>query len=121
MLVLPLAHVAIGLVLPYMALVFFLNSVLIEVGEGMLTVRHRPLPFPGNRTLSVVDIRQLFCVERKGRKGGMTYDVMAQLGSGRETRVVSGFWTDREARFIEQRIESRLGLTHQSVDGELPR
>jgi hypothetical protein len=51
----------------------------------------------------------------------VTYDVMAQLASGRETRIVPGFWTDREARFLEQRIESRLGLTDQAIDGELPR
>jgi hypothetical protein len=121
MVVLPLAHVAVGLVLPYMALVFLLNSIVVEVAEGVLTVRHRPLPFPGNRTFSAVDIRQLFCVARTGRKGGVTYDVMAQLASGRETRVVPGFWTDREARFLEQRIESRLGLTDHAIDGELPR
>jgi hypothetical protein len=121
MMVLPLAHVAVGLVLPYMALVFFLNSILVEVGEGTLRVRHRPLPFPGKRTLNAADIRQLFCVERTGRKGSVTYDVMAQLASGRETRLVPNLSTDREARFIEQRIESRLGLMNRSVSGELPR
>jgi hypothetical protein len=50
----------------------------------------------------------------------VTYDVMAQLASGKETRIVSGLSTDREARFLEQRIESRLGLTNRTVAGELP-
>jgi hypothetical protein len=115
----PIAHVAAGLVLPYLALAFFLNSTFVEVGEGTLRVTHRPLPFPGKRTLGASDIRQLFCVERTGRKGSVTYDVMAQLASGRETKLVTGFSTDREARFIEQRIESRLGLANRPVSGEL--
>jgi hypothetical protein len=116
----PIAHVAAGLVLPYVALAFFLNSSFVEVGEGTLKVGHRPLPFPGKRTISAGDVRQLFCVERTGRKGSVTYDVMAQLASGRETKLIPGLSTDREARFIEQRIESRLGLTNRSVAGELP-
>ena len=86
----PIVHVVVGLVLPYVALAFFLNYTLVEVGEGMLKVRHRPLPFPGNRTVSSADVRQLFCVERTGRKGS-------------------------------QRIESRLGLAHRAVAGELSR
>ncbi len=121
MLLFPVAHVAAGLVLPYLALACFLNYTYIEVGEGTLRVRHRPLPFPGKKTLSTGDVRQLFCVERKGRRGSVTYDVMAQLASGRETRLVPGFSTEREARFVEQRIESRLGLADRSVSGELPR
>jgi hypothetical protein len=46
---------------------------------------------------------------------------MAQLASERETKLVSGLPGAREARFIEQRIESRLGLSDRSVSGELPR
>lgn len=121
MLLFPIAHVAIGLVLPYLTLVFLLNRIFVEVGEGTLKVRHAPLPFPGNRTISARDIRQLFCVERRGSKGSVTYEVMAQLASGRETRVVPNLATDREARFIEQRLESRLGLGDRAVSGELPR
>ncbi|MGH9204160.1 MAG: hypothetical protein ACRD2A_23275 [Vicinamibacterales bacterium] len=50
----------------------------------------------------------------------ITYDVMAQLASERETKLVSNLPTEREARFIEQRIEARLGLTDRSISGELP-
>jgi hypothetical protein len=120
MLLFPIGHVAVGLVLPYVALGCLLNSTLVEVGDGVLNVTHRPLPFPGQRTLSAADVRQLFCVERHGRKGAVTFDVMAQLASDRETKLVSGLSSDREARFIEQRIESHLGLVNRPVSGELP-
>lgn len=121
MLLFPIGHVAVGIILPYLAVAYLVNETLIEVGQGELTVTHRPLPFPGNRTLLARDVRQLFCVERTGRKGGVTYDVMAQLASERETKLVSGLPGAREARFIEQRIESRLGLGDRPVSGELPR
>jgi hypothetical protein len=121
MMLFPIGHVAVGIVLPYLAAAFLVNETLIEVGQGQLTVSHRPLPFPGNRTLRAQEVRQLFCVERTGRKGAVTFDVMAQLASERETKLVSGLPGAREARFIEQRIESRLGLSDRSVSGELPR
>jgi hypothetical protein len=44
----PIAHVAVGLVLPYMALACFVNYTFVEVGEGTLRVSHRPLPFPAS-------------------------------------------------------------------------
>jgi hypothetical protein len=121
LLLFPIPHVVVGLVLPYLALAYFLNSTFIEVEGGELRVRHRPVPFPGNRTLTATDVRQLFSIERQGRKGGVTFDVMARLASDRETKLVSGLTTEREARFIEERIESRLGLVDQPVSGELPR
>ena len=121
MVLFPLPHVAVGVVLPYVALAYLLNSTIVEVGEGHLTVRHRPVPFPGRRTLSAVDVRQLFCVERTAHKGPATFDVMARLASDRETRLVPGLPTEREARFIEQRIESRLGLSDRRIEGELSR
>jgi hypothetical protein len=115
----PIGHVAVGLVLPYVALAYLLNSTIIEVGGGELKVRHQPLPFPGRRALRAGDVRQLFCVERTSQKGAVTYDVMARLASDRELKLVSGLPGPREARFVEQRIESRLGLTNQPMDDEL--
>ena len=121
MLLFPIPHVIAGLVMPYLALAFLFNSTSVDVADGELKVAHRPVPFPGRRTLAARDVRQLFSVERHGRKGSITFDVMAQLASGRETKLVSGLSSEREAQFLEQRIESRLGLTDQPVFGELPR
>src|SRR5262245_46199287 len=38
----PIGHVAVGIILPYLALAFLLNETRIEVGQGQLTVSHRP-------------------------------------------------------------------------------
>jgi hypothetical protein len=121
MLLFPIPHIIAGLVMPYLALAFLFNSTIVEAAGGELRVRHRPMPFPGRRTLTARDVGQLFSVERRGRKGAITFDVMARLESGRETKLVSGLSSEREARFIEQRIESRLGLADRAICGELPR
>lgn len=121
MVLFPLPHVAVGLVLPYVALAFWLNSTFVEIEAGNLRIRHRPLPFPGQRTLRVGDVQQLFCVERSGRKGSVSFEVMVRLASERETKLVGGLSTEREARFIEQQLEGRLQLADRPVLGELPR
>jgi hypothetical protein len=120
MLLFPIPHVVAGLVLPYVALAFWLNSTFVGIEAGELRVRHRPLPFPGHRTLRVNDVQQLFCVERTGRKGSVSYDVMARLVSGPETKLLGGLSNGREARFIEEQVEARMGLTDRRVAGELP-
>jgi hypothetical protein len=119
MVLFPIPHVLVGLVLPYVALAFWLNSTFVGIEAGDLRVRHRPLPFPGHRTLRVNDVQQLFCVERTGRKGSVSYEVMARLASGHERKLLGGLSTEREARFIEERIEARIGLTDRPVAGEL--
>jgi len=116
----PLGHVAIGLILPYVAVAFWVNSTLVEVKGAEITVTHRPLPFPGNRRVQVMDVRQLFCVERARQKGSPTYAVMARLASGKEVTLISGLSSDREARSLEERIERRMGLADEAVAGELP-
>jgi hypothetical protein len=118
-LIFPIGHVAAGFVISYLAAASLVNTTSIEVTSGELRIAHHPLPFPGNRTLRVGDIRQLFCVERTGRRGSRTFAVMARLASDREVTLISSLTSDREARFIEQRLESRLGLINQPVSGEL--
>jgi hypothetical protein len=119
--VFPVGHVAVGLILPYVAIAFWTNRTTVSVTGGEVTVAHGPVPFPGNRRIPITDLRQLFCVVRHGRRGNPTYAVMARLSSGREMMLISGLAHDREARFLEERIEQRLGLGNEAVEGELQR
>jgi hypothetical protein len=116
----PIGHVAVGLVLPYAGAAFLVNKTIVDVSGLEITVAHRPLPFPGNRKIPVAHLRQFFCVERTRQKGSPAYTVMARLTSGREVTLISGLSTDREARFLEERLERRIGLVNQPVSGELP-
>jgi hypothetical protein len=117
----PIGHVAAGLAILYIAIAFLANSTTVAIASGQISVRHAPVPWPGNRTLHTTEVRQLFCCERRGRKGSRSYDVMARLTSDREVSLLAGLSTEREARFLEQRIEERLGLPDTPVAGELRR
>jgi len=119
-LVAPAVHVVVGVGLVYFLVVALVNRTTVRVGQGEITVRRGPLPWPGNRTLQAADLAQLFCVERSGSKGGSTYAVMARLRSGREVTLVSGLREDRQARFLEQELEKHLRIDDQPVAGELP-
>jgi hypothetical protein len=117
----PIGHVAAGVAVLYVAIAFLANTTTVAIASGQMTVSHRPVPWRGNKTLHTTEIRQLFCCERRGRKGSRSYDVMARLTSDREVSLLSGLAGEREARFLEQRIEQRLGLPDTPVAGELRR
>jgi hypothetical protein len=114
-------HLAAGVILPYVALVFLLNTSVLEVGRGTLRVKQHPLPWIGNRRLRTTDIAQLFATRVETSRRRVSYRVMARLTSGREVALVKHLWDDRQARFLEQTIEKRLGLPDVRVAGELPR
>jgi hypothetical protein len=120
-LVFPIGHVAAGLAILYVAMAFLANTTTIAIASGRITITHAPVPWPGSQTLPTTEIRQLFCFERRGSKGSRSYDVMARLTSDREVKLLSGLADEREAKFLEQRIEERLGLPDFAVAGELRR
>jgi hypothetical protein len=94
------------------------NRTRIAVENGVLSVRHGPLPWPGNRTIAVAELAQLFCEEVIGNKGSRSYRVSALLKSGRKTQVLRGLGQADQALFIEQALERRLGITDVPVAGE---
>ena len=63
MLLFSVLHVAVGVVMTYATLCGFMNRTVLRVSGGELTVRHGPLPFPGNRQVLTADIKQLYCTE----------------------------------------------------------
>jgi len=118
----PIGHVAVGVGLTYLTLGLFLNTTVIEVG-GELTIRHGPLPFPGNRTLNTIDIDQLYCQEsvHHGKHGRVhyRYRLNAVTKDGRKIKLLSGLTEPDHAFYLEQQIEQRLGIRDRHVPGEM--
>ena len=119
MVVFPVAHVAVGVGLTYTVLTGFINHTTVEVANYMLTIRHGPLPWRGNRSLPAAQIRQLFCEERRGNKGAVTYALSAMLADGQKLNLLGGFDEPDEPRYLEQLLEQRLRIQPQAVAGEL--
>lgn len=118
----PLGHVAVGIGLFYSSVAGFVNRTWITVADQQLTVRHGPLPWLGSRTLSVTEIKQLYCVERRRRnKAGFYFirELNVLDTSGRQVRLVRGRHDPGAIRFLEQKIEKRLGIVNKPVEGEM--
>lgn len=124
--VFPIIHVAIGVGLTYFVLAGLLNSTVIRVADGMLTVRHGPLPWIGNCDLPTEGIDQIYCqnkLQRSRDEDGRTtistqYEVHA-LVNGRKQKLLSGLHEADHALFVEQRLERFLGIENRTVPGEL--
>lgn len=121
----PLLHVGVGVGLGYWALCGFLNTTTVEAEGGRLTVRHRPLPWPGNATWAAAELSQVYVKEKvhRHKDGGetSTYDVLAVTREGRGTKLLSGLPDADSALFVEQEIERRLGIEDRPVAGEVER
>jgi hypothetical protein len=118
----PLLHVAVGAGLTYYVLCGWINRTWIRVGQGQMSVRHGPLPWPGNKVVRSGDLKQLYAKENisRGRNGTTsTYEVRAVTHSGLNIRLVAGLATSEQAVYIEQRVEQYLGIENTPVPGAL--
>ena len=124
--VFPIAHVAVGVGLTYFVLAGFLNSTVIRVADGMLSVRHGPILWRGNLDLPADGIEQIYCQKKlhtnRDSDGHMTnsthYEVHAVI-NGQKNKLLSGLTGADHALFIEQRLEQFLGIENRSVPGEM--
>lgn len=121
MVVFPIGHLAVGVGLSYFTLCLFLNRTVVSIAGGLLTVRHGPLPWPGNRELPVDDLEQLYCEEviSRGKNGtSRTWKVHALDRRGAQVTLLSGLDDRTQARFIEQTVEEWLEIEDRPVEGE---
>lgn len=120
--VFPIAHIAAGAFLTYQVLTGFLNTTRVRIAGGTLSVRHGPLPWPGNRDLPVASLRQL-TVRRKvthGRKGGsrIAWAVHAETEDHTDVPILTGLESEEQARYLEWVIEDHLGIEDRPGDGD---
>lgn len=121
MLLFPIAHVAVGIWLVYSTLAGFLNRTTIVVSEGSMSVAHAPIPWSGNRVIASTALRQLYCedVITRGKNGpNHTFSLNAVIDGGRKLTLLSKLETPDQARFIEQEVESFLGIVDAPVGDE---
>jgi hypothetical protein len=114
----PLLHVGVGIAVTYTTICGFVNTTRIAIENGALSVRHGPLPWPGNRDVAIASIAQLFCREHVGSKGSRRYSVNALLKQGTTTTLLKGLTDAEQALYVEQLVEKRLGIVDAPVAGE---
>lgn len=117
----PLGHVAAGAGITYYAAALWVNSSVLRVLDGQLTVRHGPLPWRGNCEVPVSQIRQLVHVRRvHRRKNGpsVTWEVHAITHDHDHLTLLRGLSKVEEARYVEWVVEEHLGIEdapHENV------
>ena len=96
------------------------------MADGILSVRHGPLPWRGNLDLPTDGIEQLFCQNKlrtnRDSDGHTTtsrqYEVHAVI-HGQKQKLLGGLHEADQALFVEQRLERFLGIEDRSVSGEM--
>ncbi len=125
--VFPICHVAVAVGLTYFVAAGFLNTTLVSVVNGMLTVSHGPLPWIGNVSLATDDIEQIYCQDKLhthrdsdtgSHSTSITREVFA-ICQGRKVKLVSGLHDSDQARFLEQQLERFLKIEDRPVPGEM--
>ncbi|HEX2208425.1 MAG TPA: hypothetical protein VHG93_12135 [Longimicrobium sp.] len=119
----PLVHVAVGVGLCYVTVAGFVNRTTISIDRDHVSVRHGPLPWPGNLDVPGTALEQLFCTAKSvGQQRVQTiYHVDAVLKDGRQLRLIRGLGAREQALFIEQAIEKHLGIADRRVRSEMRR
>lgn len=126
MIIFPIAHVAVGVGITYGTLAGFLNTTVIRVADGWLSVQHGPLPWLGNVALATDDVDQIYCKRKTHRhrdddgstSTSMNYEVHAILGE-RQVKLLGGLHDPQQALFVEQRLERCLQIEDRPVPGEM--
>jgi len=114
--------VAVGIGITYWAIAGWFNQTRIVVGQGKMAIHHGPLPWPGNRQIDTLNLKQLYTKERitRGRnRTYMTYEVHATTHNSQNIILVSGIYISEQALYIEQEIEKYLGIKDIPVKGEM--
>jgi len=119
-----LAHGAVGIGLLYGTLAGFFNKTYFRMAYDSLSIRHRPFPWIGQRTIAKGELKQLYSTKviHHGEHGDtVTYAVRVITRQGKTIELVSGLLSSEEALFIEQEIEKYLKIEDVPVPGELSR
>jgi hypothetical protein len=117
-----LLHLAIGIGMTYSTLANFVNRTEIKLAGGTLTVRHGPMRWGGNHTLSVDDILQFYCSDRthsNRRRHWSSYQLNVLKKDGTKLVLLGSLTEREEALFLEEQLEQKLGIAPRQVPGEL--
>ena len=77
-----------------------------------------PLPWRGRRSLSTADLTQRCVLEKRGRKGGISYELCAAMRDGTRQSLVRGLNDELDARFLEVRLEQLMNIIDAPVERE---
>lgn len=110
-------HFAGGVLFAYATLCGFVNRTRVAIERGVLTIRHGPLPWPGDRSVPIPSIAQLSTEERRSRSGAF-YCLSALTKSGEKVVLLDGVPEAEQVLFLEHALAQRLAMVDAPATGE---
>lgn len=111
-----------AIILSYTTLAGLLNRTTVRIAGGRLAVRHGPLPWLGNHSLPLAQVRQLYCIRacHAGRFGSYEeYTLCVLQTDGGKRKLLRGIRDLDDAKFLEIQLERALHIAPRAVAGEV--
>jgi len=109
----PICHVTVGVVLTYVVIAGLLNKSYLGVTTDGVYVRHRPVPWFGNRNLSPDELREVYVEhglsQRSGGSAEQQYTLVGVIGDGQRIKLLGGL-DSPEAQYCAQQLNEWLQL-----------
>lgn len=117
----------VGLGLIYVVLAVLANTTHIALTDGVLTLRHGPLPWPGALEVKASRVAQIYARrvqgarDEDGRRSAASYSLHFIDTDGVSRPLFRALRTLEDAIFLEQILEDGIGLVDAAVPGEAGR
>jgi len=112
------------LFITYYTIAGYINNTHIRVDRDLLTIKHRPLPWFGNRSISSRELDQLYSKMNIFHSRGRvhySYEVRVKTRTDGDIKLFSKLSDSAQALFVEQEIERFLNIEDRPVEGEMER
>ena len=99
-----------AVLITYFMFCLFLNHTVIETSRGVLSVRHRPLPWPGKQ-VALIDVDHLYCEEHVSHSDESTtrdYLLKAVTADGKRIKLLSVREEPEPVLFVAQAVNDWL-------------
>jgi hypothetical protein len=116
-----LSYVVVAALAAYFIMAFLFNKTIVQVNQKEVTVRHRPIPYWGQKTVRAAEIKQLRTKETVSRLlygSRVSYEVHALTHSGDEVKILSEIRSNEQVMLLAQEIEKDLGIKDAVAGGE---
>lgn len=91
----------------YVTLAMLVNRTRIALDNGILSIRHGPVPYRGSKSIAIDTIERFASEEIIGRKNSRWYNVIGTLRTGRRIELLDGLPNAAQARFIAELLSQR--------------
>lgn len=116
-----LIFICLSFFLIYMGIAYRVNKTIIRIENSMLGIKFAPMYWPGETSINVSEILQLFVQKKEYQNKGntaYTYNVVALQRGNRSTTLLKMIQEPEIAKCIEQQIERYLGIKDIPISGE---